>query len=92
MLKPTVGVVDMVTKAAEGAKNTVTYFDDKKRKRLRPPRYFGPQKLLEEYSETKAEGQYLLKTISQGQFEVPKDGILFVTSFLGRRVLLPCFH
>ena len=46
-LKPAVGVVDLVTRTAEGIRNTTTYWDDKGRQRVRPPRYFGAEGLLE---------------------------------------------
>jgi len=36
-----------VTRTAEGIRNTTTYWDEKHRLRVRPPRYFGSDRLLQ---------------------------------------------
>ena len=45
-LKPVIGVVDFFTRTAEGIRNTASYWEQKKRERSRPPRYFGRDKVL----------------------------------------------
>ena len=45
-LKPIIGVVDLVTRTAEGIRNTATYWEEKNRGRIRPPRYFSRDKVL----------------------------------------------
>jgi vacuolar protein sorting-associated protein 13A/C len=67
-LKPVIGVVDFVTRTAEGMRNTATYWEEKRRGRVRPPRYFGRDKVLELYSEPKALGQELLYTLELGKY------------------------
>jgi hypothetical protein len=39
--KPAVGVVDLVTRSAEGLKNTTTYWEEGSKKRVRLPRFIG---------------------------------------------------
>jgi len=51
--KPVVGVIDLITRTSEGIKNTTTIFDNLKKERIRPPRYFGNHRLLEIYNKKK---------------------------------------
>ena len=67
-LKPTIGVVDFVTRTAEGVRNTATYWDEIHRDRARHPRYFGRDTVLETYSEFKAVGQEALYTVERGRY------------------------
>src|SRR3990167_6350300 len=67
-LKPMVGAVDMLTRTAEGIRNTATYWEEKNRGRVRPPRYFGRDKVLEIYSEHRAIGQEILYTLELGRY------------------------
>ena len=67
-LKPMIGVVDFVTRTTEGIRNTATYWDEIRRGRVRPPRYFGRDKVLETYSMVKSRGQELLFTIDHGKY------------------------
>eukprot|EP01117_Protostelium_nocturnum_P009173 TRINITY_DN3284_c0_g1_i3.p1 TRINITY_DN3284_c0_g1~~TRINITY_DN3284_c0_g1_i3.p1 ORF type:complete len:3093 (+),score=888.87 TRINITY_DN3284_c0_g1_i3:80-9358(+) len=97
VVKPTVGVIDLATQTTKGLRNTASMFDAKIT-RNRPPRYFGPEKMLEVYSREKAVGVSILFEISGGNlrdeiytFHIrinhPKWGkiILLVTN---KRVLL----
>jgi vacuolar protein sorting-associated protein 13A/C len=68
-IKPAVGVVDLVTRTAEGIRNTTTYWDEKHRLRVRPPRYFGGDRVLQPYNLEKSEGQELLFTIEEGKYQ-----------------------
>lgn len=67
-LKPAIGVFDMTTRLSEGIRNTTTYWEQKERGRIRPPRFFGRDHVLESYDKTKAEGQELLYTLDDGKF------------------------
>lgn len=49
VVKPTVGVIDLATQTTKGLRNTASMFDVKVTRR-RPPRYFGPEKILTTYS------------------------------------------
>ena len=67
-LKPMIGAVDLVTRTAEGVRNTATYWDEIRRGRIRPPRYFGRDTVLETFSEYKACGQEMLYTVERGRY------------------------
>jgi len=68
LAKPAVGCIDLISQTAEGIKNTATYFDDTQIRRRRPPRYFGPDKVLRRYQFRKAQGQELLYTLEGGKY------------------------
>jgi hypothetical protein len=65
-VKPAVGVVDMVTRTAEGMKNTTTYWEEKKR--VREPRFIGAEGVLQVFQKHKAEGQGILYGLASGKF------------------------
>jgi len=67
-LKPAIGVVDLFTRTAEGVRNTATYWDEIRRGRVRHPRYFGRDKVLETFSDYKSVGQELLYTLEHGRY------------------------
>ena len=67
VLKPVVGVVDLVTDTAEGIKNTATYFDAKAG-RVRYPRFIPERKLLLPYNQGKSEGQLVLRELDKGEY------------------------
>ena len=67
-LKPLIGAVDLVTRAAEGIRNTTTYWEEKKRGRVRPPRFFGKDKVLQPSSLRRALGQELLYTVEEARY------------------------
>eukprot|EP01117_Protostelium_nocturnum_P004842 TRINITY_DN1754_c1_g1_i2.p1 TRINITY_DN1754_c1_g1~~TRINITY_DN1754_c1_g1_i2.p1 ORF type:complete len:3345 (-),score=1219.39 TRINITY_DN1754_c1_g1_i2:51-8879(-) len=67
-VKPTVGVIDLVTKTAEGIRNTATMFE-KENERARQPRYIGSDNVLTSYSESEAEGYHLLFLVEGGRFK-----------------------
>lgn len=67
-LKPVIGAVDFVTRTAEGVRNTATYWDEIRRGRIRPPRFFGRDKVLETFSEFKSCGQEILYTVERGRY------------------------
>lgn len=52
-MKPTVGVVDLVSRTTEGIANTASYFENKSRQRRRPPRYFPMNRVLLPYDHEK---------------------------------------
>lgn len=66
VVKPTVGVVDLVTRTTEGIRNTGS--DHKQVPRVRDPRFIGSDLLITNYDATKAEGQLLLRTLSDGKY------------------------
>lgn len=68
-VKPTVGALDLVTRTTEGIRNTTTYFDEKDRRRVRAPRFFGPDKILHQYDGYKAEGQEYLFLTEEGKYK-----------------------
>merc|ERR1711991_1281848 len=65
-VKPAVGAVDMVTRAAEGLKNTTTYWEEKRRVRL--PRFIGTEGVLQVFHKHKAEGQLILYSLRSGKY------------------------
>lgn len=67
-VKPAVGAIDLITQTTEGIRNTTTYWDEKDRRRVRPPRFFGPERILHTYDEFKAEGQEYLHMLEQGRY------------------------
>ena len=68
ILKPVVGVVDLITDTTEGIKNSAVYFDEKKN-RIRPPRYIGSDLILLIYDYDKSWGQFLLRTIDNAVYD-----------------------
>lgn len=50
-VKPGVGAVDLLTRTAEGIRNTTTYWEDGEKVRVRLPRYIGNDGLIEIYSD-----------------------------------------
>lgn len=67
-LKPAIGIFDMTTRLSEGIRNTTTYWEQKERGRIRPPRFFGRDHVLESYDPVKAEGQELLYVLDDGKY------------------------
>jgi hypothetical protein len=68
LTKPAVGCIDLLSKTAEGIKNTTTYFEEHRLSRIRPPRYFGPDRVLRSYNYRRAEGQEVLYTLEGGKY------------------------
>jgi hypothetical protein len=68
VVKPTVGVVDLVSRTTEGIANTASYIENRKRTRKRPPRYFDIDHTILPYNIDKAEGQELMRTLESGIF------------------------
>ncbi|KNC49059.1 vacuolar protein sorting-associated protein 13C [Thecamonas trahens ATCC 50062] len=83
LFKPVAGALDLVTKTAEGIRNTATYFDAKAA-RLRPPRYIGPDGRLLAYSPVAAYGQDLLDTAKGGDL-VKTDHYVFHAELYNRK-------
>lgn len=71
-VKPVAGVLDLATKTTEGLKNTTTYFDRVPYNRIRPPRVFGDDGLLLQYSHSQALGQEIVINVSGGAFAAEK--------------------
>lgn len=67
-LKPTIGVLDLLTKTGEGIRNATDMADGMQRTRDRPPRYFGPDRVLQPYSAARSAGQELLRRVDNGRF------------------------
>jgi len=67
VVKPTVGVIDLATQTTKGLRNTASMFDVKV-SRKRPPRYFGPEKMLTVYSREKSAGVQLLYELAGGAY------------------------
>ena len=68
LTKPAVGCIDLLSKTAEGIKNTTTFFEEARLSRVRPPRYFGPDRVLRSYNYRRAEGQEVLYTLEDGKY------------------------
>eukprot|EP01130_Rhizamoeba_saxonica_P007958 TRINITY_DN3214_c0_g3_i1.p1 TRINITY_DN3214_c0_g3~~TRINITY_DN3214_c0_g3_i1.p1 ORF type:complete len:656 (-),score=134.32 TRINITY_DN3214_c0_g3_i1:92-1813(-) len=69
VVKPTVGVFDLASRATEGLQNTTDVFSvNSKITRKRMPRHFPPSRILEPYSQKHAIGQHLFHSIGDGQF------------------------
>jgi len=69
VVKPTIGAIDLVTRTAEGIKNTTTILDDNIKARVRPPRYFAPDATLRVYDLYKSIGQELMSVVDDGKFK-----------------------
>jgi len=69
--KPTAGVLDLVSKTAEGVRNSTKA--EKRINRQRMPRYFPADGTLSVFSPAKSYGQYLLMTTSD--LELLKSGV-----------------
>jgi vacuolar protein sorting-associated protein 13A/C len=67
--RPVMGVMDLATQTTKGIRNTTTMFDKKVTSRKRPPRYIGPDKVLEPYNREKAEGAELMTLVDDNQFK-----------------------
>jgi hypothetical protein len=63
IVKPAVGAVDLITKTNEG----LTSYTREVRKRVRYPRYVGPEQVVRVYNALLAKGQYLLWNANDGQ-------------------------
>ena len=61
-VNPSIGIFDLATRTAQGIKNTAL-LQEKPYQRLRPPRGFGPERLLMEYSEEKAVGSCIMSSL-----------------------------
>jgi len=68
VLKPVVGAVDLVTKTTEGIKNTTIFFEEQAKNRVRLPRHFSQEKILEVWNKQKSEAYMMLKTIERGKY------------------------
>jgi len=89
--KPTAGVLGFVSKTAEGVSATTEAGNQKNRKRM--PRYFGPDKVLRSFEDTKekAEGQLLAHKIGLAPGEIFLDQIQLSStrpSFLKQRRMI----
>ena len=60
--------MDLVTRTAEGIKNTTTLMDEDRKVRIRPPRYFGSDKVLHVYNFEKSLGQEIMASASDGVY------------------------
>lgn len=58
--KPLAGTFDLISQTADGIKNTTTFFKERKKGRIRIPRYIGEDKVLLPYNKEKSEGKYVL--------------------------------
>lgn len=67
--KPLVGSIDLLTRTAEGIRNTATYWDEMQRTRVRSPRYFGPERVLLPYNVKKSRGQEYLRQAEGGRYK-----------------------
>ena len=67
-LKPSIGVLDLLTKTGEGIRNATATAEGMNRHRDRPPRYFAPDHVLQPYSPVYSAGQALLRSVADGQF------------------------
>jgi len=68
-VKPIIGTVDLVTRTAEGIKNTTKYGDSTLKTRFRPPRHFGYDHLLKVYDLQLATGQEILHLMDDGKYK-----------------------
>jgi len=68
VLKPVVGVVDFITDTTEGIKNTANNSQDK-RERIRPPRYFGLDRVVRPFDAVPSEFQLFIRTLEDGRYE-----------------------
>jgi len=59
-IKPIVGFVDFATKTTQSISHTTSNADKQQKRRFRPPRYIGPDKLLQNYSWERSYGQMIL--------------------------------
>ncbi len=71
-VKPAVGVVDLVSRSAEGLKNTTTYWEEGSKKRVRLPRFIGAEGVMHVFQKHKAEGQWMLYTLASGKYFVER--------------------
>jgi hypothetical protein len=71
-VKPFVGAVDLVTRSAEGLKNTTTYWEEGSKRRVRLPRFIGAEGVMHVFQKHKAEGQWILYTLSSGKYFVER--------------------
>jgi hypothetical protein len=82
--KPATGCIDLLSKTAEGIKNTA-YTADSRQIRIRPPRHFGPDRVLREFHFRKAEGSEILYTLEEGKY---KHEWYYFHFFVGTKVVL----
>lgn len=66
-IKPFVGLIDIATRTTQAISYTASMEDNKVTRRLRPPRYFGPDLILQPYSIEKAFGQTVLFHVDAGK-------------------------
>ncbi|EFA80196.1 vacuolar protein sorting-associated protein 13 family protein [Heterostelium album PN500] len=66
-VKPVVGVFDLAARTTEGIRNTTNLFKDIQR--ARPPRCFGNDDLLTNYSHELSEGRFILMKSFKGTFK-----------------------
>jgi hypothetical protein len=57
-----VGVIDLATRTTQGITNTTSPQDVQVKHRFRPPRSFGPDRVVEVYSYSRSYGQVILQT------------------------------
>lgn len=67
-LTPAIGVLDLMTKTGEGIRNATDMAENMHRVRDRPPRYFGPERVVLPYSAARSAGQELLRQAEHGRF------------------------
>ena len=92
VVKPVVGVLDLFTNTSEGLRNATTTADLAcTGSRRRFPRNIGPDGVIETFSESKAEGHFMLNVLCDGKysdesylFHIPlnKEVLLATTSHL----------
>jgi len=68
-IKPVVGLIDLATRTTQAISRRTSTFDSFTRKRFRPPRYIGADRIIEPYSFEKSLGQTLLHMVDSGKFE-----------------------
>eukprot|EP01127_Copromyxa_protea_P000018 TRINITY_DN10018_c0_g1_i1.p1 TRINITY_DN10018_c0_g1~~TRINITY_DN10018_c0_g1_i1.p1 ORF type:complete len:2161 (-),score=353.61 TRINITY_DN10018_c0_g1_i1:18-6164(-) len=68
IVKPMVGAIDLVTRTTEGISGTATTIVNEAKVRVRPARFFSPDRVLRVYNLNKAVGNDLLQAVDEGIF------------------------
>jgi len=84
-VKPIVGLFDFTRRTTQAISHTARMFESNTNLRFRPPRYFGPDKILQPYSTEKSYGQTLLYHLESGKFK--SEWYLF-HFIIGKKILL----
>jgi hypothetical protein len=66
VIKPTVGIVDLLARTTEGIANTPGFFHERKTTEVRPPRHFDRDQTIFTYDREKANGQKIMCTLEDG--------------------------